>query len=302
MYYIEEYSSSIPLFLTENQIGSIHSVFNNGLNIKFGKRLLFIGTTKNGQLPFGAHLSKNVYEHLLKEIDQQYTIHWHHQEKIFTFNHGNIILSLEKAHVFENRIRVSSDIDAMYRNIETILVSLLNFDTTTGLDVSIEQFVIDYLQGKATNVTVVENIFLQLSKLTNALFTDDKEACITALRYVLGRGRGLTPSGDDHVVGMLAVQAACRPFHTTFNEAVLTLVENESITTDVAKEYLYYAAHGQFSSTVLSVVHHLIKNTEALPSKLEDLLAVGHSSGVDTIFGILLGLLAWRRKSICPKK
>ncbi|MBS4218404.1 DUF2877 domain-containing protein [Bacillus sp. FJAT-49711] len=295
-FYIEEYAKNIPLFLTENETGYIHSVFNNGVNIKLGKRLLFIGTTKNGQLPFGAHLSKEVNEQILKEIDKDSPVHWNHMAQTLSFNDGNVILSFAKARVYENTISVSGDMDAMCRSIETILISLLNYDATTGLDVPIEQFVLDYLQRKTTSDSIDETILLQFNKLTHSLFTEDKETCLTALRYLLGRGRGLTPSGDDHIVGLLAVQAASRPFHPTFNEAVLSLVENESITTDVAKEYLYYAANGQFSSTVVSVIEHLIEDTDVLPEKLESLLAVGHSSGVDTIFGILLGLLAWRRK------
>lgn len=296
VFYIEEYSKNIPLFLTKNETGFIHSVFNNGINVKLGERLLFIGTVKNGRLPFGAHLSKELFEQFQIGIDTDAIVHWNNQEQSLTFNHGNIILSFEKAVTFDNQIHVYSEMDEICQNIETVLISLLDHDTVTGLDIPIEQFVLDYLQEKTTSDAIEEILFSQVTKLTDALLIEDKEACTKALRFMLGRGKGLTPSGDDHIVGLLAVQVVGRPFHSTFNEVVLSLVKNESITTDVAKEYLYYAANGQFSSTVVDVMEHLVDKTDALPNKLENLLAVGHCSGVDTIFGVLLGLLAWRRK------
>ncbi|GIO28348.1 DUF2877 domain-containing protein [Ornithinibacillus bavariensis] len=301
-FYIEEYAKNIPLFLSENKTGHVHSVFSNGLNIRFGERLLYIGTTKNGRLPFGAHISKMVCGQVLQDIDSQYPVVWNQKDRTISFNNGTITLSFENAIVYENSIRISGEIDTMSKSIETLLISLLKYDAMTGLDVPIESFVLDYLQGKTASEALDNPLYIQLTKLSDSLFIEDKEACITALRYFLGRGKGLTPSGDDHIVGLLAVQGACHSFTSTLNEAVLSLMEHESITTDVAKEYLYYAANGQFSSTVISVIEHLIENIDELPTKLEDLLAVGHSSGVDTIFGILFGLLAWRRKSICQKK
>ncbi|MDY0409067.1 DUF2877 domain-containing protein [Paracerasibacillus soli] len=298
--YIEEYAHNIPLLLSNNDTGFIHSVFNNGLNIKMGNRLLFIGTTKNGKLPFGAHLAKDKYYDLLVEKNSQFPVKWINEQQTLIFNDGELIVSFEKANVYDCTMHERGRISEMCTRLETVLATLLNDDDTkTGLDLSIESFVLNYLQANRLEMNETAN---QLEKLAETLFAKDKMKSEAALRYVLGRGKGLTPSGDDHVVGLLAVHAASHAFTSTFPKTVLSLVENESITTDVAKEYLYYAVHGQFSRTVTQVMHDLIHDEAQLETSLERLLEVGHSSGVDTIFGILLGLLAWRRKQVCQKK
>ncbi|MDW0109850.1 hypothetical protein [Sporosarcina aquimarina] len=64
----EGYEQNIPLLLTRQPAGRVHSVFQNGVNIRMGKKLFFIGTTKNGQLPFGIHLAQNQLQELLEVI------------------------------------------------------------------------------------------------------------------------------------------------------------------------------------------------------------------------------------------
>lgn len=295
--YIEEYSANIPLFLNKDELGFVHSVFENGMNIKLGKRLLFIGTTKNGRLPFGAHISKNTFTQLLLIMNSRENVRWDAKRKILIFNNGNVLVSFDSAKIYESMLIKSKNISNIINNFELILKSLLSHADETGLQLPIEQFVKSFLNEKHSSENLNSELFYQLNNLTKVLFTNDETECITTLRYFLGRGQGLTPSGDDHIVGLLALQSLGIPFEPTFKRCVASLIEKESITTDVASEYLYYAVNGLFSSTVIDVLEHLIMDTNKKQESIEQLLAVGHSSGVDVLFGILIGLLALRRKS-----
>lgn len=301
LYKVEEYASDILLLFTPHQPAYIHSVFDNGLNIKVGERLVFIGMTKNGHAPFGIHLNKDSYDELKKELNPTDSIYWLPYEQSFFFSKGKINISYSQANMYPTTFDELANPEEVLKKLESLLISLLEFDRFTGLEIDIEQFVLDFL---TTNEASDHNssLFNYLNLLTESLFHDNLEKTKKALRHLLGRGKGLTPSGDDHVVGLLALQASFRPFSLTFNQAVYELVNAESITTDVSKEYLFYAAQGKFSSSVINLLNQLAKSQTVYQNELDELLKTGHSSGVDTAFGLLLGLLAIRRKNKCQKK
>ncbi len=89
-----------------------------------------------------------------------------------------------------------------------------------------------------------------------------------------------------------------------FLSVVEKLIEREAITTDIGKEYVSYALKGNFSSPIVHVMDAFTKknNGTDLKKQMLMLLPLGHSSGVDTAFGILIGLLAIRRNYIWEKK
>ncbi|ELN3757850.1 DUF2877 domain-containing protein [Escherichia coli] len=111
----------------------------------------------------------------------------------------------------------------------------------------------------------------------------------TDWRHWLGKGPGLTPSHDDTLSGMLlaawyygALDARSgRPFFACSGNLQL-------VTTAVSVSYLRYAAQGYFASPLLHFVHALScpKRTAAA---IDSLLALGHTSGADTLLGFWLG-------------
>lgn len=103
-------------------------------------------------------------------------------------------------------------------------------------------------------------------------------------RWLIGRGPGLTPSGDDMLTGMLAVFiAAEKPIHL-FLPSIDQLA---LLTTSVSCSYLNSARLGEFSTPVLGVMRSL-QTGRHTDRALSRLLAVGHTSGADTVLGIAL--------------
>lgn len=103
-------------------------------------------------------------------------------------------------------------------------------------------------------------------------------------QWLIGRGPGLTPSGDDMLTGMLAVFCAERiPIHLFLPSADQLAL----LTTAVSCSYLNSARLGEFSTPVLSVIRGLQTRRDANRA-LHRLLAVGHTSGADTIVGMAL--------------
>lgn len=103
------------------------------------------------------------------------------------------------------------------------------------------------------------------------------------LSSLIGLGIGLTPSGDDFLCGVLAGFILrgmdCHPFAAAVREQLQQKLEN---TNDISRIFLHCALQGQFSEAVCS----LTKATS--PAKLSAAFhAIGHSSGMDTLCGIL---------------
>jgi len=122
------------------------------------------------------------------------------------------------------------------------------------------------------------------------------EQFLGAWKRIVGLGLGLTPSGDDVLVGFLASHKILSSnFWKQLNGSSLnnTLVQIAvSKTTPVASEFLRYALDGIFSDTLYHVF-------EALPTKsshktdtlsIQEFINWGHTSGTDTLVGVVLGL------------
>lgn len=120
---------------------------------------------------------------------------------------------------------------------------------------------------------------------------------------LIGLGAGLTPSGDDLLVGYLAglwcaVQGRGEraAFLSRLGEVVIRL---SSQTTDISRAYLYHAARGQVSSRLADLAEAICRgeNSNRFLAILESALQVGHTSGMDAVTGLLIGLVAWSSQS-----
>src|SRR5262249_13297499 len=115
---------------------------------------------------------------------------------------------------------------------------------------------------------------------------------LTLLKALVGLGEGLTPSGDDFLVGLLAILhvtgflpgRAVAPVHEQFCECVGLGTSQHS------GEFLRCAFEGHFAEPLVMLVSGLCASaSDAWPAHAATLATVGHSSGVDAMVGIALG-------------
>jgi hypothetical protein len=125
----------------------------------------------------------------------------------------------------------------------------------------------------------------------------------SALTRLIGLGTGLTPCGDDFLVGYLAGLWCTvrnfkkrRQFVSELGQAAIHLSRQ---TNTISQTYLYHAAHGQVSRR-LDALAEAISRPES-PGKLlpvvESAMRSGHTSGMDALTGLLLGLAVWERET-----
>ncbi len=125
-----------------------------------------------------------------------------------------------------------------------------------------------------------------LSSLENAVF-DDEVAVLerggdygTVASGMLGKGFGLTPSGDDFVVGMIAILRLIGRSTGGMAEAVAAHGDTFSRT------MLTDALDGFYSLPLLALLKSLLSGT-ASGREVGQLLSTGHTSGHDTLAGML---------------
>ncbi len=121
----------------------------------------------------------------------------------------------------------------------------------------------------------------------------DAAALAQALSKLVGLGCGLTPSGDDFIVGYLAAlwSRAAREAHLTallrtLAEAVRELSRR---TNAISRQLLVDAARGRFAQRLVEVVHALARG-EDVAARVRRAVDSGHSSGADTLCGLSFGL------------
>lgn len=109
---------------------------------------------------------------------------------------------------------------------------------------------------------------------------------------LVGRGRGLTPSGDDALAGALLVAHALRA-PRAFADAVRARL---GATTAVSAALLAAAADGFAARPVVALVDAaVVGHVEATARALPEVVAIGHTSGRDLLTGVLAALRAHTR-------
>ncbi|EUJ45537.1 hypothetical protein PRIP_06763 [Listeria riparia FSL S10-1204] len=240
----------------------VHSVFNNGFNLENNGELIFVGTDKNGKLPFAIQISETdiARSQATIQTDQQFAYNdgWllHHQSsiKINISTATKYTSSLQNAPIMPNPI---------------FLNQVLQETTQNGFGITI-------------NTLLAQPKTCELAK---AIKSRDEAFIEQTLRYFIGRGSGLTPSGDDMLVGILLVDHVS----DTFTETLQRLITTEQLTTDISQTYLKYALKGQFSDTLIALykAFQTGEDTQALTQRIYQ---NGHTSGIDTIAGVALAM------------
>jgi hypothetical protein len=122
---------------------------------------------------------------------------------------------------------------------------------------------------------------------------------LQAICSLVGVGAGLTPAGDDFLVGLIAGLKASSPHQADRRELISELVDGITArlqkTNDISASFLACAAKGQVSSSLMDVLTCISQGRRSgcTNSFLQPVLKTGHTSGRAAMAGILLGLIAW---------
>jgi hypothetical protein len=112
---------------------------------------------------------------------------------------------------------------------------------------------------------------------------------------LLGRGPGLTPAGDDVLMGLLAalhwqVRLGALPAAPVAHLSATVRTAAPTQTTRLSTRLLAHAAAGILYAPALALGTALLAgDPAAVPAPAHRLFTIGHTSGADLAFGLLLG-------------
>ncbi|MCQ4207465.1 DUF2877 domain-containing protein [Streptomyces longispororuber] len=127
-----------------------------------------------------------------------------------------------------------------------------------------------------------------------AAVRDGRDAAIRrGILALLGLGPGLTPAGDDFLTGVAVLAALPGSALTGFGPALkAVLAEHPGRTTDLSHATLTEAADARVRHELVDVLRELAhgRHPQELNAPARELLAIGHTSGSDTLSGLIAGL------------
>ena len=134
----------------------------------------------------------------------------------------------------------------------------------------------------------------ELEGVRLALLVGSETNLIDALIPFLGRGTGLTPSGDDLIVGfLLSLNRWGRIFHPHLKMEGVNLSINQEArqrTTTLSASLIECAAQAQADERLILALDSLVTGKPDLTTCVSCLRNYGSSSGVDTLLGMVLAM------------
>ncbi|MGH7146777.1 MAG: DUF2877 domain-containing protein [Nitrospiraceae bacterium] len=127
---------------------------------------------------------------------------------------------------------------------------------------------------------------------------------ITAIRPLIGLGPGLTPSGDDFIVGYLAglwSAGGSDPSRLRFMSSLGTWLSQAAAGTNaISRTYIKSAVNGNCSEPIAILAQRigLARSVDSVREATRTALQVGSTSGTDGVLGLLLGCIAWAAPSL----
>ena len=145
--------------------------------------------------------------------------------------------------------------------------------------------------------------YSRVRHLEKTLTENDPVETMVILKSFLGLGRGLTPSGDDFIMGFLLAlnrwPAVCHTpaFLPQLNQLVIQSAYLS--TTAISANLIECATLGHSDERLMTAIDGLITGTLSTQACASNLIGLGSSSGIDALSGTLVAFDLCREKD-CP--
>ncbi|WP_086314378.1 hypothetical protein A5821_001942 [Enterococcus sp. 7F3_DIV0205] len=154
-----------------------------------------------------------------------------------------------------------------------------------------------YLLNNTQRTKYEQMIHTMLLKESEQLLAYLKEKqlfqAMKQLNRVIGLGPGLTPSGDDFLVGLALIFTTTNyPYHSLKQWLINSRNEMKKRTNIISFSALDWAIKGEARERIGSFLNELFygEDENALKSKMLAVLAIGSTSGGDMLTGMLAGI------------
>lgn len=249
-------------------IATIHSMYNKTINLLINKEIFSLQPIESELSPISliTNLTQKQFQQLGLKPNQNYQLH----------------LNYQNCAIFCTKLTACSAPSNHKLNVCTELTQqILQNSDKKGLNRLLQ----------AQNDDLILSAFKQyLAQAEHSYTINDEENACNILTKLIGLGIGLTPSGDDFLCGLLATLQYFNATQTSFYQKLAQQIkQNLANTNAISSRFLDCALQQQFSLPVLTFLKNLdTQNIEI--EKLSELFEnIGHSSGMDTLFGVYYG-------------
>lgn len=289
---------------THSFSGTVHSVFHRACNIELDSdRLLTLLPYQHGNLPCGIRLNSSAQLHFLDTFHIGQSVAC--RGGMLRIEGIDVSVDLRTAHSWDMNLRKLHIDVRRPRQAQAWSVALSEWNRQlcrTGTLGIIE------LGGPTRQPfipsVVSESLVRQTAQFVPALLHATKTLrlhdAMNPIGSLIGLGPGLTPSGDDFLVGYLAGlwstvghDTSRLQFLTSLGTALCEAARN---TTPISRTYLRSAVMSHVSQPIAELAKALQQSNdmEEVRKATRAALHIGHTSGSDGVMGLLLGCIAWR--------
>lgn len=295
----------LDVFVGADTEGIVYSTFSRACNMRFGNKLIGLVSEDLGANPFSIVISWSKYSLWKRFIRRGMKVVLGPSEMRIG---SGVLLNLKSSSVWDPDFSVKLERVSSKKalvNLEKLLVGFQG--EYSVLDTTYEYFHQTLLHKPSQNLHSRPFI-----KILDVLFNQENVSNGTLEKSasdLIGFGRGLTPSGDDFISGLVGLlniaekseilsKAVLRQL-STLNQCVQSHILSNK-TTMVSNMLLMSAVNGWFSEKVGDFLLALLERKKGLKISFEEVLSIGHHSGSDILAGIYTGLqLLNKRNNLC---
>jgi len=283
--------------LKEDAVGEVHSIFERAFNILIAGELVGISGKDVFKGPFNitTDIDSNTSMRSLVRKDAKVSV----AGNLLRVGDG-LTISLNGAEVWRLKqgVTKASDIKSVKRNLS--LAKRLAGGRKEGLGqlvLHVERIISGTIIDDPKLNQVSRVALPHIMALVSAVKSGDLELVRQSAKNLVGLGPGLSPSADDMLAGLMAgLRWEVNSFGGNVDrvdEVNRTIVDHAAEdTTLLSQQLLKHSALGEVNEAVESLLEAILAGeAEGVKTATEKVLAAGETSGVDTIVGILLGLL-----------
>lgn len=291
-FYVKSVGRIANILLSKNQSFTVFSLITRGVFLLLSnEKMVFLSfEDKCGPLKLnlsGKHLSKPRF--VLREDGQI-------NSTTLIFDQSNTCISLDHSKIWEppNANSLKTNIDRLDSRLMSMIKRILGSNNPSLL-----KNYLYYSTGVIHNNECGDNnekINLILSDVQFQISRTNFITLANTLKPLLGWGRGLTPSGDDFIIGViLTLNRWGHIFHfhspiKYLNQEIIRFAYK--MTTTISANLIECATMGAADERIIRGLDYLILGNDDELQVIRNFSEWGNSSGFDTFVGIATTLLA----------
>lgn len=287
----QEFWRFIKSYKYEQPLCTVHSVFNQVINFKaFKSQLYSIVQYQIGNGPYSMRMNSGTESFLDLNIKAG---------DLVILNNGCLTINNIKFSVNHPKIWVPIDfkiseehLGVFLKNLEVFNKVLLSNHSSGGTYYYYVKRYFSFPPHDKASVVEKELCERILSFLWGIKY--DQQHVKKYIKALIGFGYGLTPSGDDFLVGFLT---ALNKAKNKKVQSILSLMTNilkylKISTTDISKTMIYASLEGKSHEKIHDFVNCLLSSMDEaqLKQSILNVFSIGSSSGMDLAIGIIEGI------------